>query len=138
MGFSTVEIVDRFLACTHVRRSQLQTVGVACLGIAVKMFGCWDRKHGKLLDRMSYVTERSSTEDMIKSFEAQVMTKLGFNLISATACEFLDIFSKANGSSESQRNVEQMVLEFGLISIEAVAYSPSVVAAATVMLCNKF
>jgi len=136
--FSTVEILDRYLACTHVRRSQLQTVGVACLCIAIKMFGSWDYKHGKLLDGMCWVTEYSSTEDMVKEFEAQVMTKLGFNLISATACEFLDIFSKANRSSERQRAVEQIVLEFSLISIEVVSYPPSMVAAATVMLCNKF
>merc|ERR1711972_854117 len=91
--FSTISIVDRFLAVEgrSVTRSKLQLVGVAAMFLASKV----EEVFAPACSDFVYITDHAYTEDAIKQMEIKILQTLKFSLFEPLSIHFLRRFSKA-------------------------------------------
>merc|ERR1712112_567544 len=85
--FSTISIVDRFLAVEgrSVTRSKLQLVGVAAMFLASKV----EEVFAPACSDFVYITDHAYTEDAIKRMEIKILQTLKFSLFEpslSTSC----------------------------------------------------
>ncbi|KAG0418365.1 hypothetical protein HPB47_004887, partial [Ixodes persulcatus] len=78
--------VDRFLARTDVKKSQLQLLGAVCLLIASKM----RTSRPLALEALVYYTDYSVTAEELKAWELLVLSKLNWDMASVVANDFVD------------------------------------------------
>ena len=128
--------MDRYLQRRQVARKKLQLVGITCLAIAAKFEE--NIKSLPVLDEYSIVTDRACSRREIVSFEATLLTTLGFKVLTPTATEFLFLFQKANQCTDDHRYLARYLLESSPLCIELVCCKPSHLAAAELLLSNKF
>jgi len=81
-----VNFLDRFLSVCRIRTSQFQLLGAACLFLASK-FKAVDHLSSEMM--VSY-TDYSVTVTELKEWELLILSKLGWELSSSTALDYLD------------------------------------------------
>jgi hypothetical protein len=138
--FSAVGLVDRVLSLRAVPRARLQLVGVACMLLAAK----YEEIYAPQVDEFVFITDNTYSRDELLNAEAEALGDLAFSLSAPTAKTFLRRFVKAAlgdglGSPEADAKLPPLaayVCELALLEYDAVAFLPSQIAAASVVVAR--
>merc|ERR1712137_660354 len=130
--FSTISIVDRFLAVEglSITRSKLQLVGVAAMFLASKV----EEVYAPACSDFVYITDHAYTEDAIKQMEMKILQTLKFSLFEPLSIHFLRRYSKAGDVDVLQHSLAKYALELALVEYELVPVPGSKLAAAALCL----
>ena len=130
--FSTISIVDRFLAVEGltITRSKLQLVGVAAMFLASKV----EEVFAPACSDFVYITDNAYTEDAIKQMEMKILQTLKFSLFEPLSIHFLRRYSKAGDVDVLQHSLAKYALELALVEYELVPVPGSKLAAAALCL----
>merc|ERR1719474_1981784 len=130
--FSTVSIVDRFLAVEGltITRSKLQLVGVAAMFLASKV----EEVYAPACSDFVYITDNAYTEDAIKQMEMKILQTLKFNLFEPLSLHFLRRFSKAGDVDVLQHSLAKFAIELALVEYDLVPIPGSKLAASALCL----
>uniref|UniRef100_T1IGW1 Cyclin-like domain-containing protein n=1 Tax=Strigamia maritima TaxID=126957 RepID=T1IGW1_STRMM len=82
----SVNLMDRFLSIVNIHRSQLQLLASVCLLAASKL----RQTRSFSVEQLCYYTDHSITPEELISWELLVLTKLGWDLGSIVATDFVD------------------------------------------------
>jgi hypothetical protein len=133
----TVNIIDRFLAVTPVRRRKLQLVGVTAMLIASK----YEELYAPETADFVYITDQAYHRDEILHMEAVILNVLHFDVTVPSAVSFLSRCFKA-------ARARPLVSQLGYSSIDSssslrtspayatVPYHPSIVSDASILSQN--
>lgn len=86
--FITVNLIDRYLSHTNIRRHNLQLVGVTCMFIASKYEDIYPPP---VLDFV-YITDNAYSVEQIIQMEFSVLSTLDFSVTCCTPYRFLERF----------------------------------------------
>merc|ERR1719466_575933 len=130
--FSTISIVDRFLAVEGltITRSKLQLVGVAAMFLASKV----EEVYAPACSDFVYITDHAYTEDAIKQMEMKILQTLKFNLFEPLSLHFLRRYSKAGDVDVLQHSLAKFAIELALVEYDLVPVPGSKLAAAALCL----
>merc|ERR1712183_683623 len=130
--FSTISIVDRFLAVEglSITRSKLQLVGVAAMFLASKV----EEVYAPACSDFAYITDHAYTEDAIKQMEMKILQTLKFSLFEPLSIHFLRRYSKAGDVDVLQHSLAKYALELALVEYELVPVPGSKLAASALCL----
>jgi len=130
--FSTISIVDRFLAVEGltITRSKLQLVGVAAMFLASKV----EEVYAPACSDFVYITDHAYTEDAIKQMEMKILQTLKFNLFEPLSLHFLRRYSKAGDVDVLQHSLAKFAIELALVEYELVPVPGSKLAASALCL----
>jgi len=130
--FSTISIVDRFLAVEGltITRSKLQLVGVAAMFLASKV----EEVYAPACSDFVYITDNAYTEDAIKQMEMRILQTLKFNLFEPLSLHFLRRFSKAGDVDVLQHSLAKFAIELALVEYDLVPIPGSKLAASALYL----
>merc|ERR1711970_177189 len=130
--FSTISIVDRFLAVEgrSVTRSKLQLVGVAAMFLASKV----EEVYAPACSDFVYITDHAYTEDAIKQMEIKILQTLKFSLFEPLSIHFLRRFSKAGDVDVLQHSLAKFAIELALVEYDLVPVPGSKLAASSLCL----
>jgi len=130
--FSTVDIIDRFMAKEgdSISRSRLQLVGVAAMFLASKI----EEVYAPACSDFVYITDNAYTQKEIKAMELRIAKSLDFALAQPTAINFLRRYSKAGDVDVLQHSLAKYSLELCLPDYRLVACPGSKLAAASLCL----
>jgi hypothetical protein len=130
--FSTVDIVDRYLAKEGKRvvKKHLQLLGVTAMFVAAKV----EEVYAPSLSDFVWITDQAYTEAEIKRMEIKVIGALDFELTQPTALMFLRRFSKAAEADAVQHCLAKYAVEASLLECELVPVARSELAAAALLL----
>jgi len=130
--FSTVDIVDRYLAVegATVSRGRLQLVGVSAMFLAAKI----EEVYAPACSDFVYITDNAYSETEIKSTEMKILRALKFDLFQPVSLHFLRRFSKAGDVDVLQHSVAKYALEVALLEYHLVPTPGSELAAAALFL----
>merc|ERR1711970_1391522 len=130
--FSTISIVDRFLAVEglSVTRSKLQLVGVAAMFLASKV----EEVYAPACSDFVYITDHAYTEDAIKKMEMKILQTLKFSLFEPLSIHFLRRFSKAGDVDVLQHSLAKYAIELALVEYDLVPVPGSKLAASALCL----
>eukprot|EP01041_Mallomonas_annulata_P008985 gene8985-18595_t len=131
--YLTVQIIDRFLETTQVRRSKLQLVGVAALLVASK----YEEIYPPELRDLVYITDRAYNKQEILEMETLVVNALEYNLTVPTIHSFLCRFLKAAHADRTMVQLACYLAERTLQEYSMVKFLPSVIAASSVYVARK-
>lgn len=95
--YLTVAILDRFLATSDIKRSNLQLVGVTSMLIASK----FEEIYAPEVNDFVYITDNAYTYEQILEMEIKILNTLEFNLNHPLPLHFLRRNSKA-GSADGK------------------------------------
>merc|ERR1712013_239068 len=114
--FSTISIVDRFLAIEGlaITRSKPQLVGVAAMFLASKV----EEVYAPACSDFVYITDNAYTEDAIKQMEIKILQTLKFNLFEPLSLHFLRRFSKAGDVDVLQHSLAKYAIELALVEYD--------------------
>jgi cyclin B len=84
-----------------------------------------------------YVTDKAYTKENIVKMEVIMLNALDFKICRPTPLHFLDRYQLVNGCTEDHRSLAQYLLELSLVDYNMLKYSPSRMAAASILLSNK-
>merc|ERR1711872_1188715 len=130
--FSTISIVDRFLAVEgrSVTRAPLELVGVAAMFLASKL----EEVYAPACSDFVYITDHAYTEDAIKQMEMKILQTLKFNLFEPLSLHFLRRYSKASDVDVLQHSLAKFAIELALVEYELVPVPGSKLAASALCL----
>merc|ERR1711874_731966 len=130
--FSTISIVDRFLAVEgrSITRSKLQLVGVAAMFLASKV----EEVFAPACSDFVYITDHAYTEDAIKQMEIKILQTLKFSLFEPLSIHFLRRFSKAGDVDVLQHSLAKYAIELALVEYDLVPVPGSKLAASALCL----
>jgi len=130
--FSTISIVDRFLAVEGltITRSKLQLVGVAAMFLASKV----EEVYAPACSDFVYITDHAYTEDAIKKMEMKILQTLKFGLFEPLSIHFLRRFSKAGDVDVLQHSLAKFAIELALVEYDLVPVPGSKLAASALCL----
>ncbi|XP_064489981.1 G1/S-specific cyclin-D3-like isoform X2 [Ornithodoros turicata] len=123
--------LDRYLARTSVKKSQLQLLGAVCLLMASKMRQC----RPITVESLVYYTDFSVTAEEVKAWEILVLSKLDWDMASILANDFVDHLICWLGVTRDMDTVRRHANTFiSLCATEYkfVSYAPCLVATASV------
>merc|ERR1711936_1398811 len=125
--FSTISIVDRFLAVEGltITRSKLQLVGVAAMFLASNV----EEVYAPACSDFVYITDHAYTEDAIKQMEMKILQTLKFGLFEPLSIHFLRRFSKAGDVDVLQHSLAKFAIELALVEYDLVPVPGSKLAA---------
>jgi len=97
--YVTINIIDRFLAVSEIKKSQLHLLGVTALLISTK----YEEIYPPELKDLLSVSENKFTKAEVLSMEFKILTTLEFNFLAPSALRFLERFRKlSNTASDDQ------------------------------------
>lgn len=131
--FLAIGLVDRYLERRTTAKRVLQLVGVTALLIAAK----FEELYPPQINDFVYVTDKAYTKEEVIKMEALMLAALEFKICRPTAVHFLERYQVVNGCSDAQKDLTMYLLELTLVDYRMVKYSPSMLAAASVLLSNK-
>jgi len=141
--YLTIDLLDRFLATSPVRRIKLQQVGVTCLFIASK----YEEIHPPEIRDLVYITDRSSSREDIIETEIDILNALDFLISRPTIYHHLMYFANtAYPQPQCLWPPEQLkafhlacyTLEMCMLdSVLTKKYAPSKLAAAALFMSKK-
>jgi len=131
--FLAIGLVDRFLEKRSTAKRNLQLVGVTALLIAAK----FEELYPPQINDFVYVTDKAYTKEEVIKMEVSMLSALEFKICRPTAVNFLERYQYVNGCSEAQKDLAMYLLELTLVDYKMVKYSPSLLAAASILLSNK-
>jgi len=131
--FLAIILVDRYLEKRLTPRRHLQLVGVTALLIASK----FEEIYPPEIKDFVYITDKAYTREDVIRMEVSMLNTLDFKVCSPTAMHFLERYLSLGGCAEVHRDLAQYLLELTLTDYKMVKYTPSHLAAASILLSNK-
>jgi cyclin B len=131
--FTTVSLVDRYLALTSVRRRRLQLVGVAAMLIAAKV----EEIHPPEVKDFTYITDNSYTSQELLNAEVDMLNALDFKVVVPTAIHFLDFLARANGCSDQHRELARYLVDLSLLDVKMLRHRPAQLVGSAIYLSNE-
>eukprot|EP00747_Dinoflagellata_sp_TGD_P056774 gnl/TRDRNA2_/TRDRNA2_150279_c0_seq5.p1 gnl/TRDRNA2_/TRDRNA2_150279_c0~~gnl/TRDRNA2_/TRDRNA2_150279_c0_seq5.p1 ORF type:complete len:507 (-),score=60.16 gnl/TRDRNA2_/TRDRNA2_150279_c0_seq5:257-1777(-) len=131
--FLAVNLLDRYLSCRLVERSQLQLVGIASMLCASK-FEQIDPP--KACDYV-HITDNACSREQIVTMEADLLSTLNFQLAVPTAAHFLGLLVPANCCDPVHCELAHYLVEMSLVSLYFIRYTPSHLVSAALLLSNE-
>jgi G2/mitotic-specific cyclin-B, other len=132
--YLAVNLIDRFLSLKNVSKSKLQLLGVTALFVASK----YEEIYPPDADDFINVTANSySREDLFK-MEKLLLITLEFNCTVASSFIFLERYTKIIKSNEKIKQMAHYFSELCLLEHVFLKYKPSIIAASSVYLAQKF
>jgi hypothetical protein len=131
--FLTINLIDRFLSQTVVKRSDLQLVGIACLMIV----GKFEEIYPPLLKDYVSVCDNAYTKEKILEMEAMILLKVNFDLTQTSAYSFLELIHQNVRLSEKAFVFARYILETAILDISCLKYTNLQLAAGSLFLVNK-
>jgi G2/mitotic-specific cyclin-B, other len=128
-----VNIIDRYLALQKVLRNKLQLVGVTALLIACK----YEEIYPPEVRDCVYITDRAYTRQEVLDMEAAIVKALKFTLTVPTGYPFIQRFLHVTKSTAVVRHLASYYMERMLQEHSALAFKPSLMAAAAVCLATN-
>jgi hypothetical protein len=125
-----VNILDRYCTLVHVKRSQLQLVGVTSLLLACK----YEEIHPPEVRDFVFITDRAYTRQDVLDMEQGILHELKFHLTVPTAYPFLQRYLQLVKASTLTKNCANYFLERTLQEHNFLDYRPSLTAASAVIL----
>jgi len=86
--FITVNLIDRYLSQTSIKRNNLQLVGVTCMFIASK----YEDIYPPPVNDFVYITDKAYSVDQIFAMEFSVLSTLHFDISCCSPYRFLERF----------------------------------------------
>merc|ERR1719186_75548 len=133
--YLTVAVLDRYVSSSahNTKRSELQLVGVTAMLIASK----YEEMFCPEVADFTYITNNTYTGDMIRGMERKILSSLDFRLGRPLPLHFLRRGSKAAFAGASVHTLAKYIMELAMVQYDLVATSPSVIAAASLMLALR-
>jgi cyclin B len=131
--FLAVQLTDRYLDAQIVAQRHLQLVGVTALMLAAK----FEEVYPPQIKEFVNVTDKAYSSDDIRKMEVNILQAVQFKVCCPTAMQFLDRYQSVNGCTDTHRDLTQYLLELALVEYKMLKYSPSHLAAASILLSNK-
>ena len=128
--FLCVQLIDRYLSTEQVNRLNLQLVGITALLLAAKHEEIYPPQVRDLV----YVTDRAYDRQQVLDTEQAMLVALEWRISLPTANPFLYRFLSITSASTVTRHLSQYYLERSLLEHDMLAYRPSLVAAASLLL----
>lgn len=132
--YLTVNIMDRFLSVAIINRSRLQLVGIAALLIAAK----YEEIECPTVEELVGIAADAFTKDELLRMERLILTTLEFNVTVSTSHPFLSRYLQCGKCSQRTQDMAYMLTEFVLLEIEALKFTPSMIACTSIYLAQKF
>ncbi|XP_019436015.1 PREDICTED: cyclin-A2-2 [Lupinus angustifolius] len=135
--YLTVNLIDRFLSASLIKKQKLQLLGVTCMLISSK----YEEIKAPQVKEFCVITDNAYTKAEVLKMESEVLKLLHFQLSVPTTKTFLRRFIKAAQSSYEVGYVELEFLANYLAELTLVEYSflqflPSMIAASAVLLAR--
>jgi cyclin B len=131
--FLAVNLIDRFLEVHATAQRNLQLVGVTALMIAAK----FEEVYPPQIKEFVYVTDKAYTREDILKMEVAMLNALQFKICRPTVMSFVEKYQSVNGCTDAHRDLSQYLLELTLVDYKMLKYTPSHLAAASILLSNK-
>jgi cyclin B len=131
--FLAISLVDHFLEKRVTPRRQLQLIGVTALLVASK----FEEIYPPEIKDFVYITDKAYTREDVIKMEVSMLNTLDFKVCRPTAVQFLDRYTVVTGCADMHRDLAQYLLELTLTEYKMVKYTPSHLAAASMLLSNK-
>mmetsp|Transcript_35451 Transcript_35451/g.56957 ORF Transcript_35451/g.56957 Transcript_35451/m.56957 type:complete len:443 (-) Transcript_35451:140-1468(-) len=128
--FLTVNYIDRVLSDISINRTKLQLVGVSAMLLASK----YEEIYPPSVDEFVYISDNTYTRDEVIRMESLILKSLKFRLTAPTPEEFLKIYNKLIQLKEKELQLAKYLIELSAQEPMYVAYPPSRIAAAAVLL----
>lgn len=125
-----INIIDRYCAIKAVSRAHLQLVGVTALLIACK----YEEIYPPEVRDCVYITDRAYTRQQVLDMEQDILKTLEWRVTVPTAYPFLLRFLQIVHATDLQVHAANYYMERTLQEHDLLAYPPSLVCAAAVIL----
>uniref|UniRef100_A0A6A7G2P5 G1/S-specific cyclin-D3-like n=1 Tax=Hirondellea gigas TaxID=1518452 RepID=A0A6A7G2P5_9CRUS len=128
----SVNLLDRFLNTTSVKRSQLQLSACACLLLASKLRQCSYLS----IDLLVFCTDNCVTGDEIRQWEILVVAKLRWDLCPVTPIDFVDVLLQQisiDADTGSVRRHAAVLIAVAATERHFISQRPSYIAGAAIM-----
>ena len=131
--FLTINLIDRYLSVSNVKRSDLQLVGVASLMI----IGKYEEIYPPLLKDYVSVCDKAYSREKILEMEALIILKMNFDLTQTSAFSFLELVQQNVKLASKPFVFARYILETAFLDVSALKYSNLQLAAGALFLVNK-
>ena len=109
--FLTINLTDRFLSTTQIKRSKLQLVGVTAMVIASK----YEEIYPPVINDFVYFTDNAYKREEILQMEERMLHTLQYGIQTVSPYRFLERFFTLKNASQTEQNVALFMLEGCLI-----------------------
>ena len=131
--YLTVNLIDRYLLCSLVERSNLQLVGVSSLLLASK----YEEIYPPELKDLVYITDKAYTQEQILSMEEKMVKALKYRMTIASIHCFMMRYLKAGHADRRMVWLASYISERMLQEYSMLKYLPSMIAACSVYIARK-
>ena len=134
--YVTQFIIDQFLSKKHIPKSQLHLLGVATLLISTK----YEEIYPPDLRDLLAVSENKFTRDQVIQMEKDILLTLDFKVTSPSSYRFLQRFKRISEKTANDDELffyAQYVQEVSLLDASLLRFTPSQIAAASMILAAK-
>jgi len=142
--FQTFSFIDTYFAAgRHIKRSELQLIGVACTLAATSQATSKAGREGHLSDQdlatwLAFVTDDTYTAEDVKEALHRVKKTLGFKMHKPTAYTFLRRYLRKTGWTQESFSLANYLIELAVMNGGFCKYSPQAIAAAAVILSRQY
>ena len=131
--FLTVNLIDRYLERTIIKRTKLQLVGVTAMLIACK----YEEIYAPEVRDFVYITDQAYTKEEILKTENHMLNILEFNITTPSSFRFLEIFSVLLKMDEHSIMFCRYLIELFLVDSKTNKFHPSLKSAAAIYITLK-
>ncbi|KAK8764439.1 hypothetical protein V5799_032952 [Amblyomma americanum] len=128
---TAMNLLDRYLSLTAVRKTHLQLLGCVCLLLASKM----RQTRALSVDALVYFTDDSVMHQEIQAWELQVLDKLGWDVACVVANDFVDhlvAMVDLADCGDTVRRHANVFISLCATEYNFVTYSPALLATSSV------
>ena len=131
--YLAISYIDRFLSVMSVQRCKLQLVGIAAMFIASK----YEEIYPPDVSEFVFITEDAFTKPQVLRMEQLILKALSFNISAPTSHLFVSKLSEMAGCDDRITSFAMYLNELSLMSDYFLQFTPSMVAAASVVLARQ-
>merc|ERR1712216_84851 len=128
-----VNIMDRYLSVTNVKKEQLQLLGAAALLVASK----FEEIYPPEVEDFVHISDRAFKKDAVIKMESEILNTLKFNVSVPMVHVFLSRFVKIAQTDDDTANLAAYIVDASLIEFNMLKYLPSVLVTAAIVLAQK-
>lgn len=131
--FITVNIIDRYLEKSEIKRQKLQLLGVTAMWISCK----YEEIYAPEIKDFVYITDNAYEQKDILNLEFEVLKVLEFNITTPSAFRFLERYAKLISADSKTFNLAWYLVELPLIEYKMLKYKPSLISSAALFVALK-
>lgn len=131
--FLTINIIDRYLSKKSINKKYFQLLGITAMFISSK----YEDIYPPEIKDFIYMTDNAYSREELLYLESDILDKIGFNLTYPTSLRFLEIFRKLLNLKDKDFYQCRYFIEICLFDYNCCSFSPSLIAATSIMLNYK-